>query len=68
MSSKRNPTSRSTKIKVGLTIGDPSGIGPAIVLKAINRLSSLADFVVIADEWVLNQITCAGCRVQNLLI
>ncbi len=56
MNSKNNPTLKSTRIKVGLTIGDPSGIGPAIVLKAINKLAGLADFVVIGDSWVLNRI------------
>jgi len=56
MSSKITPTSKSIRIKVGLTIGDPSGIGPAIVLKAINKLAGLADFVVIGDSWVLNRI------------
>ncbi|MDO8662818.1 MAG: 4-hydroxythreonine-4-phosphate dehydrogenase PdxA [Candidatus Omnitrophota bacterium] len=56
MSLKTNLISKSTRIKVGLTIGDPSGIGPVIVLKAINKLSGLADFVVIGDSWVLSRI------------
>ncbi|MCX5706373.1 MAG: 4-hydroxythreonine-4-phosphate dehydrogenase PdxA [Candidatus Omnitrophica bacterium] len=56
MSLRINHTSiRPNKIKVGLTIGDPSGIGPAIALKAIQRLKGLAEFVVIGDSWVLNQ-------------
>ena len=57
MNLKINPTSKLTKIKVGLTIGDPSGIGPAITLKALDKLKGLADFVVIGDSWVLNQIS-----------
>ncbi len=56
MSSRKIPTSRSSKIKVGLTIGDPSGIGPAITVKAINRLAGSADFLVIGDLFVLNKI------------
>jgi len=55
MSSKNNPTSKYSKIKVGLTMGDPSGIGPALILKAVNRLSGLADFVVVGDAWVLKR-------------
>ncbi len=43
------------KIRVGITMGDPSGIGPAITLKAIVKLKGLADFVVIGDSWVLNK-------------
>lgn len=53
MSSKNNLISKSNKIKVGLTIGDPSGIGPAIILKAINELKGIADFMVIGDKRVL---------------
>ena len=45
-----------SKIKVGITIGDPSGIGPAIALKAIAKLKGLADFTVIGDAWVLSKI------------
>ena len=56
MNLKTNPTSKLTKIKVGLSIGDPAGIGPAITLKAVNQLKRLADFVVIGDRYVLNQV------------
>lgn len=49
MSSKTNPTLKYPKIKVGITIGDPSGIGRFITMKAINRLKGLADFTLIPD-------------------
>lgn len=55
MSSKANLISKSHKIKAGITIGDPSGIGPAITIKAINKLKGLADFVIIGDNRVLNK-------------
>ncbi len=58
MSLRAHPILKS--IKVGLTIGDPSGIGPAIILKAINELKGLADFTVIGDSWVLRRIPGAG--------
>jgi len=53
MGLKNNPTSRSSKIRVGLTIGDPAGIGPAITLKALKILKNKADFTVIGDGLVL---------------
>lgn len=53
MSLKNNPTSKSSKIRVGLTIGDPAGIGPAITLQALKILKNKADFTVIGDSWVL---------------
>jgi len=57
MNLRKNPTLKSCKIKVGITIGDPSGIGPAITLKAIKKLKGLAEFVVIGDSWVFNRVT-----------
>lgn len=43
---------------VGVTIGDPAGIGPEIVLKALlnSNIGSLADIVVIGDRTVLQCI------------
>jgi 4-hydroxythreonine-4-phosphate dehydrogenase len=54
------------KIKVGITIGDPSGIGPAITLKAVNRLKNLAHFVIIADKWVLSRLSPIAYRLFNV--
>jgi len=53
MKSKNIPISMSSKIKVGLTIGDPAGIGPAIALKAIKRLAGFAEFTLIGDAGVM---------------
>lgn len=36
-------------------MGDPSGIGPVIIPKAIKRLEGAADFLVIGDGWVLDK-------------
>ncbi len=41
--------------RVGITMGDPSGVGPAIIAKALPELKGLAEFVVIGDEWVFGQ-------------
>jgi len=53
MSLKNNPTLKSSTIRVGLTIGDPSGIGPAITLKALKILKGQVDFTVIGSRFVL---------------
>ena len=53
MSLKNNPTLKSSKIRVGLTIGDPAGIGPAITLLALRKLKTLANFTVIGTSGVL---------------
>jgi 4-hydroxythreonine-4-phosphate dehydrogenase len=53
MSLKNNPTLKSSKIRVGLTIGDPAGIGPATTLQALKILKNKADFTVIGDSFVL---------------
>jgi len=55
MSLKNNPTLKSSKIRVGLTIGDPAGIGPAIALQALNILKKQALFKVIGDRKVLSR-------------
>lgn len=55
MGSKKNHTSRLYRIKAGITIGDPSGIGPAITAKALSELEGFADFTVIGDKWVFNR-------------
>lgn len=57
MRSRNPPTLRSGRIRVALTIGDPAGIGPAITLKAIRKLKNFADFTVIGDKWVLEQLS-----------
>ncbi|MBU0547691.1 MAG: 4-hydroxythreonine-4-phosphate dehydrogenase PdxA [Candidatus Omnitrophica bacterium] len=53
MGLRKNPTLKSSTIRVGLTIGDPAGIGPAITLKALKMLKGKAHFTVIGDSFVL---------------
>ncbi|MBU4345888.1 MAG: 4-hydroxythreonine-4-phosphate dehydrogenase PdxA [Candidatus Omnitrophica bacterium] len=43
------------RIKVGITMGDPSGIGPGIIAKSIGRLKSQAEFIIIGDKWVFDK-------------
>ncbi|MFH1413505.1 MAG: 4-hydroxythreonine-4-phosphate dehydrogenase PdxA [Candidatus Omnitrophota bacterium] len=68
MNSKKNPILKSSKVRVGLTIGDPSGIGPAITLKAIKKLQSLADFTIIGDRWLLNRLKTYDLRHKTVRI
>ncbi|MGA2775058.1 MAG: 4-hydroxythreonine-4-phosphate dehydrogenase PdxA [Candidatus Omnitrophota bacterium] len=49
MNSKISPTLKSSKIRVGITLGDPSGISSAIISKALKQLKSFARFTVIGS-------------------
>lgn len=42
-------------IRVGLTMGDPSGVGPVLLAKAVKKLARLAEIVIIADAFVLKR-------------
>lgn len=48
------PTSKSNSRVIGITVGDPGGIGPEVTAKALSRatIRRLARFVVIGDEEV----------------
>ena len=47
-------------------MGDPSGIGPAIALKAAARLKNLARLVIIGDKWVLAKASGAILRMPGV--
>jgi len=53
------------KIKVGITLGDPAGVGCAITAKAINKLKGLAEFVIIGDAWVFRKVQSSKFIVQS---
>jgi len=38
------------KVRVGITIGDPAGIGPIITQLAVKKLKGLAEFIVIGNK------------------
>lgn len=52
-------------IRVGITMGDPSGIGPTILLKAIQELKGRAEFIIIGDRRVLERAADHGGRVTG---
>ena len=49
------PTSLSNRPIVALTMGDPSGVGPEIIIKSLARPSirRLAGFIIVGDRGVL---------------
>jgi len=53
MSLRKSHILKSSKIKIGITMGDPSGIGPEIIAKSFDELSRFGDIVIIGDAWVL---------------
>jgi 4-hydroxythreonine-4-phosphate dehydrogenase len=57
--SSHNGLGGGNKPTIGITIGDPSGIGPEIVVKALRspQFRRLANFLVIADTFILSKST-----------
>jgi len=53
--------------RVGVTIGDPAGIGPEVVVRAVaeETVRQSADVVIIGDGWVLGRaMQATGVRVE----
>ncbi|MCU0665785.1 MAG: 4-hydroxythreonine-4-phosphate dehydrogenase PdxA [Candidatus Omnitrophica bacterium] len=46
------------KPRIAITMGDPSGIGPEIIAKSLNKIKGLADFTIIGDAFVLEKSGC----------
>jgi 4-hydroxythreonine-4-phosphate dehydrogenase len=47
------------KVRVALTMGDPSGIGPQVCAGALARLGAQAEFVVVGDRGVWERVTAS---------
>ena len=65
------PTSRSSKPRIIITAGDPSGVGAEIILKALasSRVRGLADFFVVGDPFVMDRASAyTGLKLKALLI
>jgi 4-hydroxythreonine-4-phosphate dehydrogenase len=43
------------KIRIGITMGDPSGIGPEVIVKAMPFVRGAAEFLIIGDSQVLER-------------
>jgi len=46
-------------------MGDPAGIGPAIIRKAIKKLQGLTNFVIIGDKWVFDKTINSQLQTPN---
>lgn len=46
-------------------MGDPSGIGPALIAKSLPKIKDWADIVVIGDTWVFNKSKKLKVKSQN---
>lgn len=51
-------------IRIGITMGDPSGIGPEIIAKALPSITPLGQVVVIGDAWVFGRV-CSFVHVPH---
>ncbi|MBU0503147.1 MAG: 4-hydroxythreonine-4-phosphate dehydrogenase PdxA [Candidatus Omnitrophota bacterium] len=56
---------RSFRPKIGLTMGDPSGIGPEIIAAALKHLKVKADIVIIGDRKVFKTIHYSSSPINN---
>ncbi|MEW6075256.1 MAG: 4-hydroxythreonine-4-phosphate dehydrogenase PdxA [Candidatus Omnitrophota bacterium] len=66
MKSKKIHISRfSKRIRVGITMGDPSGIGSEIIARSLTSLGRIADFTVIGDAFVFSKV--ASCVRRKLV-
>ncbi|MDP2943815.1 MAG: 4-hydroxythreonine-4-phosphate dehydrogenase PdxA [Candidatus Omnitrophota bacterium] len=47
------------KVRVGITAGDPAGIGSEIIIKALRKplIQKLANFIIIGDRWAFEQVS-----------
>ena len=53
------PTSKSKNKPIGITLGDPAGIGPEVIAKGLSKKSirDLAEFVIIGDENIYSRFS-----------
>lgn len=56
MNSRNRPILKSCKIRVGITMGDPSGIGAGVIFKALRQVRHLADFVIFGSRWIMEEL------------
>jgi 4-hydroxythreonine-4-phosphate dehydrogenase len=50
------------KVRVGITMGDPCGIGPEIIAKAVRSVANNAEFIIIGDRWLFDRFSVLGFR------
>jgi len=65
MNLSQGHTLKYPRIRVGITMGDPSGIGPQIIAKALNKLNMAVRFVIIGDKWVFDNLKRYGVSLSK---
>lgn len=65
-----SPSSKPRRLRLALTMGDPAGIGPEIILRALAKPSvkNLADYIIVGDSKILNKTkdTLSRRRISRL--
>ncbi|MFH1678580.1 MAG: 4-hydroxythreonine-4-phosphate dehydrogenase PdxA [Candidatus Omnitrophota bacterium] len=54
-------------IRIGITMGDPSGIGAEIIAKSVSNpeINKLGEIFIIGDKWVLNKVKSQKLKVKS---
>lgn len=65
MNSKSALTSKYYPIKVGITFGDPSGVGPDIIVKALSSIAGLAEPVIIGDRKIFDKAGAKTLKIKK---
>ncbi|MBU0548937.1 MAG: 4-hydroxythreonine-4-phosphate dehydrogenase PdxA [Candidatus Omnitrophica bacterium] len=55
-------------VKIGITMGDPAGIGPEVIAKAISSpdIKKLGRIFLIGDKWIFNKIKNKKLKIKNV--
>ncbi len=57
----------NSDLPIGVTMGDPAGIGPEVLAKALQHRTDAGPLVLIGSRWALERgATAAGCRLPEL--
>jgi len=54
-------------VRIGITMGDPAGVGPEIVAKAVSQggIDKLGKIIIIGDRWVFDKVTNYKLQIPN---
>ncbi len=54
-------------VKIGITMGDPAGIGPEIIAKTVTKagINKLGEVLVIGDRWVFDKVKNEKLKIKK---
>lgn len=55
-------------MKIGITLGDPAGIGPEIILKGLPKIKDLKNFLIFGNTSILKKTACDLKLITNFKI